>query len=701
MDTSFSLIPAIFGRWRWPALATFVAVMAGAIGYLVFAPSTYEATVKILVDNKQLSVSELGREATDRPESLKSSPIATQAELTKSQRILSKSLAQASQEGIKDLPTVGQLIRDTKVTILPDTGILGITYRNQDPQLAARLANIISEILIQNNVDTTRSAVTSLRMFLENEVPKKHSQLLKLEAAESEYKRTSGIVSLDNQTQSLVGSLSDLESQERALSAQIREAKARDTSLRGLMNTKDLRKTFDAVRVGQDESLKTLRTKLAELEALVVTNRSRLGDGHPDLLAAVEQRDQVKAQYIKQLARITKGTSKDVDNGDSSALSQDLSSKLILTDVERSGLERKLAEVRTGRAQLQTTLEQLPSKEQALAELSRSREEAAATLTLLQRKLSESRITEAQLISGISIIDKADLPKGPAWPNRPLVLVLAVATGLIFVIGVVLLLEALDGTLRGEADVEKLLRMPVLGVLPILPSSSLKPGAPELFLDDLGTFESYRMLLKTLEFRSQDIRVVVVSSTIAQEGKSLVASRLASVAASLSRRTLIIDADLRRPVQHKLFGLRAKPGLSHVITDLLPLIQAVQPTAIPNLSVLTYGEIYKHPSQLIESAQMQALLEQAAEQYDLVIIDTPPITSCVDAALLSRSSDGMLFVTRPTMTSRNVALRAISELNKNRVSILGVVVNGTNNQTEPYYRYPIQGYQSQPKSLNP
>jgi len=701
MDKSFSLIHGVFGRWRLPALATFMAVMAGAIGYLVFAPSIYEATVKILVDNKQLSVSELGRELTEKPELLNANPIATQAELAKSERILNRALTQASLQGLNDLPQVDQFRKDLKVTILPDTGILGMTYRSKDPKLAFGLLNLVSQLMVQENASTNRSAVTSLRKFLEAEVPKKRRQLMEIEAAESNYKRTSGVVSLTNQTDALVSSLSELQNQERLLAAQIREARARDVSLRGLTNTKSIKKTFEAVRVGQDEGLKALRTKLAELEALVVTNRSRLGDSHPDLLAAVEQRDAVKAQYVKQLSRITKNVSKNPDNGDSSELSQDLASKLIVNEVERSGYERKLASVSAQRAELQATLKQLPAKEQNLVELARSREEGATALTLLQRKLSEARMTEAQLVSNISILDMARLPTDPAWPNKPVVLVLAIVTGIVLVIGVVLLLEALDGTLRGEADVEKLLKLPVLGVLPVLPSSALKRGTPEVFLDDLGTFESYRMLLKTLEFRSQDIRVVVVSSTIAQEGKSLVASRLASVAASLSRRTLIIDADLRRPVQHELFGVRAKPGVSHVISG-LPLIRAVQPTAIPNLSILTYGEIYKRPSQLIESTQMRELLEQAAEQYDLVIIDTPPVTSCADAALLSRNSDGMLFVTRPNMTAREVAQRAISELNKNRVHILGVVVNGTTNQTEAYYQYPIQSsYGSVPKSLKP
>ena len=701
MDKSFSLIHGVFGRWRLPALATFMAVMAGAIGYLVFAPSIYEATVKILVDNKQLSVSELGRELTEKPELLNANPIATQAELAKSERILNRALTQASLQGLNDLPQVDQFRKDLKVTILPDTGILGMTYRSKDPKLAFGLLNLVSQLMVQENASTNRSAVTSLRKFLEAEVPKKRRQLMEIEAAESNYKRSSGVVSLTNQTDALVSSLSELQNQERLLAAQIREARARDVSLRGLTNTKSIKKTFEAVRVGQDEGLKALRTKLAELEALVVTNRSRLGDSHPDLLAAVEQRDAVKAQYVKQLSRITKTVSKNPDNGDSSELSQDLASKLIVNEVERSGYERKLASVSMQRAELQATLKQLPAKEQNLVELARSREEGATALTLLQRKLSEARMTEAQLVSNISILDMARLPTDPAWPNKPVVLVLAIVTGIVLVIGVVLLLEALDGTLRGEADVEKLLKLPVLGVLPVLPSSALKRGTPEVFLDDLGTFESYRMLLKTLEFRSQGIRVVVVSSTIAQEGKSLVASRLASVSASLSRRTLIIDADLRRPVQHELFGVRARPGLSHVIEG-LPLIRAVQPTAIPNLSILTFGEIYKRPSQLIESTQMRELLEQAAEQYDLVIIDTPPVTSCADAALLSRNSDGMLFVTRPNMTAREVAQRAISELNKNRVHILGVVVNGTTNQTEAYYQYPIQSsYGSVPKSLNP
>jgi polysaccharide biosynthesis transport protein len=701
MDKSFSLIHGVFGRWRLPALATFMAVMAGAIGYLVFAPSIYEATVKILVDNKQLSVSELGRELTEKPELLNANPIATQAELAKSERILNRALTQASLQGLNDLPQVDQFRKDLKVTILPDTGILGMTYRSKDPKLAFGLLNLVSQLMVQENASTNRSAVTSLRKFLEAEVPKKRRQLMEIEAAESNYKRSSGVVSLTNQTDALVSSLSELQNQERLLAAQIKEARARDVSLRGLTNTKSIKKTFEAVRVGQDEGLKALRTKLAELEALVVTNRSRLGDSHPDLLAAVEQRDAVKAQYVKQLSRITKTVSKNPDNGDSSELSQDLASKLIVNEVERSGYERKLASVSAQRAELQATLKQLPAKEQNLVELARSREEGATALTLLQRKLSEARMTEAQLVSNISILDMARLPTDPAWPNKPVVLVLAIVTGIVLVIGVVLLLEALDGTLRGEADVEKLLKLPVLGVLPVLPSSALKRGTPEVFLDDLGTFESYRMLLKTLEFRSQDIRVVVVSSTIAQEGKSLVASRLASVSASLSRRTLIIDADLRRPVQHELFGVRAMPGLSHVIEG-LPLIRAVQPTAIPNLSILTFGEIYKRPSQLIESTQMRELLEQAAEQYDLVIIDTPPVTSCADAALLSRNSDGMLFVTRPNMTAREVAQRAISELNKNRVHILGVVVNGTTNQTEAYYQYPIQSsYGSVPKSLNP
>jgi capsular exopolysaccharide synthesis family protein len=274
------------------------------------------------------------------------------------------------------------------------------------------------------------------------------------------------------------------------------------------------------------------------------------------------------------------------------------------------------------------------------------------------------------------------------------VLLIATAFGTILATGIVLLLEVLDNRLHDASEAEDLLNIPLLQVLPKLPATALNFDSPERFLDDIGLVEPYRMLLKTLEFRSpRKLRLIVVSSTLSGEGKSVVVSHLAAVSAMLYRRTLIIDADLRRPMQHNLFNLPPLPGVTDVISGKISLLDAVQPTGIENLSVLTYGELRTRPSPLLESAAMKNLLAEAAAHYDLVIIDTPPLGSCADAATLSRYSDGLVMLSRPSFTPKDTLLKAVSELTRNGLPLLGIVVNGITNQTEKYYRYPVEGYQ--------
>jgi len=664
----------------------------------------YEATARVMLSDKQLSVSDFGSDLTKPSQIAEDSPIATQAELARSQRVLEQALAQASLYGMKDLPDTGTLKNNLTVSTVPGTGILEINYRSQNPALTAGLLNAVLKAMIETNASGFRSQARSVREFLETEVPKKRAQLAKSEAALSQYKRSQGVVSITNneggdstQTQSLVASLADVEEQERALSAQLQEARARDSSLQQKTNSGTTKNIFAAVRAGQDEELQKLRAKLAELESELSISRTRFTDSNPAVLKLLQERNATRTLYRQKLSLLLPNatdTTPTNTNIASDQVSQELATKLILGETERSGLESKLAVLRRNRTNLQARLNQLPAKEQALSELIRGREEAAASVKLLQSKLEEARIAEAQLASNISIIERAEPPADPNWPNKSVVLVIATAAGIILAIGVVLLLEVLDGTLRNATEAGKLVNLPVLGVLPVLPTTSLSFENSTSFLNDSSLVEPYRTLLKTIEFRTiENLQVVVVSSTIPGEGKSVVVSHLAAVAAMMSRRILIIDADLRCPTQQKALNLRVQPGLTDVINGCIPLAQAVQWAGIENLSVLTCGEPEAYSSRLLESARMSTLLAEAAAQYDLVIIDTPPVTSCIDATVLSRNSDGLLLVTRPHFTQRDLLVQAVSELTKNQVPILGIAVNGMNTQTEKYYRYPVKAYQ--------
>jgi len=691
MEKGFSSLPAVLKRRSLPALATFVAVIGGAVVYLTFAPRLYQTSARLMLDDKRASVSDLGRDLTQVPVGIPGgpSPLADAAELVKSQPILERSLAKVFLEPQSQL-TIQKFSKNLRVKIVPATNILVLSYENQDPILAAKLVNAVSQTMVEESAEQIRKEAASVRSFLAKEVPTARLRLQQAEVVENRYRQASGIVSFEDQSKSLVNSLANLEDQERTLAGQLQGTRSRNASLRQITSTTTLNNAYASVRGGQDEQLQKLRAKLSDLGTQLIDARLRFTENHPTVITLLEQQRDVRALYTQQLARLSPGNPAiSPSTIASDSLSQNLTSELISNEIERLTLENKLRVVQSVKANLQARLTQLPIQQQPLTALTRQREEAAESLKLLQSKLEEARIAEAQLIGNIRIIEEAKPATSATSPKPPIVILLAAVLAAILAIIVVLLLEAMDNTLHDAPEAEELLKTPLLGALPTLPEKTLNLEPSESFLDDIALVEPYRMLLKTLEFRSsKKLRSIVISSTKSGEGKSIVVSHLAAVCAMLSRRTLIVDADLHRPMQHKLFNLDPRPGITDVLEGRKSLSDAVQPiNNIKNLSVLTCGELHGRPSQLLESDAMKSLIAEATTKYDFVIIDTPSLGASADAATLSRHSDGIMLVTRPSFTLKESLQKAIAELTQNRIPILGVVVNGTTDQTEKSYRY--------------
>ncbi|NJM73168.1 MAG: polysaccharide biosynthesis tyrosine autokinase [Scytonema sp. RU_4_4] len=700
MEKGISTVLSVLKRRSIPAIAAFVAVIGGAIAYLAVTPSKYEAYARLMQDDKRVSVSELGRDLTQVSANAPGiSPLADQAELIKSQRVLERAIAIAFPETegsvSENLVTTKELSWNLKVKIVPATNILELSYQSRNPKLAAKILNAISLAMVEDNTKTISSEATKVRQFLEKEVPESNNTLLQAEAKENRYRKSSGIISVEEQTKSLVQSIAAVEDQERTLSAQLREIKAKDASLGQITNTANLNKAYSSVRSGQDDEIKKLRANLSELEKKMIEARLRMTDEHPTVIKLVGERNALRAVLSEQLARVSpKDQTISANNFAGDQLSQELNSKFILNRIEESAVNDRLKLLDKKKTELQKRLVELPIKQQTLTLLTRKREEAAASLKFLQSKLEEARLTEAQKVSNIRVIEKAVPPSSPSEPKQKAILALASVFGTMLAVSIVLLLEVMDNTLRDAAEAEELLQLSLLGILPRLPSKMLVLDPANRFLDHMDLVEPYRTLFKTLEFRSlEQLRLIVVSSTISGEGKSVVASHLAAVVGMLSWRTLIIDADLRRPIQHTLFNLAPGPGMTEVLEGNISLLDAVQSTDIENLDILTCGELHGRPSQLLESIAMKSLMAEAADNYDLVIIDTPPLTACADASTLAQKSNGVMLITRPGFTDKEVLSRSVWELTQNRIPILGVVVNGITHLTPQKYRYPIRGYQ--------
>ena len=706
MEKGISSLFTSVRRLSLPELASFVALIGGAVAYLSVTPRVYETSARLMLDEKKVSVSELGRDLTQLANPMPGgpSPLADQAELVKSQRVLEKAIeifnsqykVDPEQSFGKDGLTSEYLRKHLSVNIVPATNILQTTYENEDPVLAARLLNTVSQAMVEYDIKAITSEATKIKEFLQNkQLPIARRNLQQAEAAENQYRQASGIVSFTEQTASLVENLTTLEQQERTLAASLQQVRSQETSLRKITEANSLSSAYSSVRSGADEEITKMRASLAELERELVDVRLRFTANHPAVIQLMGKRDAFRQMYQQELARVS--SSNQVVASDRIAadkLSQDLIARLISNEIERLAIEQKLATVQAQTSNLKSRLAQLPIKQQPLTTLIRQREEAAATLKFLQSKFEEARLAQAQKVSNIRIIESAKVPELPSSPKKAVILALATVFGGILATGIILVLELMDNTLRGPRDAEELLNLPLLGVLPRLPGKTLVLEPSDRFLDQVGLVEPYRMLFKTLEFRSDDgLNKIVVSSTISGEGKSVVVSHLAAVSAMLSRKTLVIDADLRRPVQHTLFNLPPKPGITEIIEARRSFSNAIQKTDVENLDILTCGELHGRPSQLLESAVMKSILEEAEKEYDLVIIDTPPISACADAETLGKQSDGVVLVTRPSFTNKEMLQRAVSELTSNQIPILGVVVNGMSNLTEKYYRYPVKNYQ--------
>jgi receptor protein-tyrosine kinase len=280
--------------------------------------------------------------------------------------------------------------------------------------------------------------------------------------------------------------------------------------------------------------------------------------------------------------------------------------------------------------------------------------------------------------------------------------VLGGVLGLLIGLGLAFMLERLDRRIKEPEDLERIFGLPLLGMIPDSPAYPRhvagKQGEVPAALPP-GELEVFRMLRARLRYFNvdRDLRTVLVTSAASGDGKTTVVQNLAEAAASMGTRVLVIESDLRRPSLAERFALIRAPGLAEVLISAVSVEDAVQNTsAVPtsngvrarsSVSILPAGAPPPNPAELIESHAMERVLEWAAANYDLVLLDTPPLSVVPDAIPLLRRSDGVLIVSRLRKNTRDGAARMREELTSLGAPLLGVVANGFKARHTPSYSY--------------
>ena len=339
-----------------------------------------------------------------------------------------------------------------------------------------------------------------------------------------------------------------------------------------------------------------------------------------------------------------------------------LQSQIDQAQTEIEGLQEQLGKLTSAR-DIQDTQNQVTSLQTALTELRSS----------YNGLLSN---TQQGAINTLAVIEPASLPRQPIGPNKPLTILLAGAIGFVLAASAAYLIEFMDDTLKTTKDITDIIDAPILGRIGDMPEDQPSwryvTDAPRSPISD-----SFRSLRTNIDFMNaaKPHKIILVSSANIGEGKSTIASNLASIYAQSDRKVILVDCDLRRPTLHSWLDKTNPKGLSDIFRERITLWEAITPTNDKNISLITSGPLPPNPTELLASPKMTEILSDLRDIADLIIIDGPPFI-LPDASVLADKMDAVLLVIRPRQSRRTLVKGMYEQLKRIDTDVLGIVVNG-------------------------
>jgi len=545
-----------------------------------------------------------------------------------------------------------------------NTNLLQISVDSTDPKEAADLANSIANEYQRKRIDEQQKLLNRSLATLEDEVAKQRKKVEETNQQMGRIRIDLGITDLNPD------SMEDpMQANEKVLLDQeaiVNEARVKAATLRTKYNEieklsgDDLMRALPTLEI-QDQTVSQILPQYQETDSeLARALQSGLGRRHPTIQALAAK----KATYERQLADQV------------GSIRRTLAANLEITERSLNTMEEQLQKSRGEQRESKTR-----SSEYAAAK--NSHIQAKKILESAELRLSTETMQRSMPMSPARIWERAEPASAPSKPRVWLNMALAVVVGLIVGIGLAFFLEYLDTSVKTMEDVESFLQVPVLAVVP--QNIHLLVSNPDASADA----EAYRILRTNLEFnrKSSDANTVTFVSGGAGEGKSTTLSNLACTFAQGGYNTLIVDADLRRPTQHRIFGLGNERGLTDFLTSDLDLEDVVQTTTIPGLFLLPSGRLPSDAVGVLNSQRMMDLIAQVKNRFDIVFFDSPPILGVSDASVLVRALDLTIVVVQHRRFPRAMLQRVKQSVENAGGHILGVVLNNVDVRHDQYYEY--------------
>jgi capsular exopolysaccharide synthesis family protein len=695
---------------RWlPVTSIFLATVGLSIFASTLLKPSYEAEGKLLfkipafnvVGNNLLSgSSEAGSGGDLKSLVATQNPISTQVEVISSNPLLQQVISKLNLRNKQGQPiTVKELQAALTFKIVGGTDVLQVSYKSRNRQEAASVVNTLMSLYLKNDILTNRNEAETTRQFMAKQLPKTQAAVNEAEAKLRKFKQQHQIVDLGEEAKSAVATIGSLDNNLSTVRAQLEETTAQGNELRQKVNLNP-QEVMAVSAISQSATVQATVTQLQEIERQLATDRSRFQEGNP-IINSLEAKRINLSTLLQQQVRQTIGNNEQVPQGlvRIGDLRQNLIKEFLQSEVQRIGLTQRLASLSNSRTAYEQRMKVMPQLTQTQRQLERQIEVAQSISQALLKKVQELQVAENKNTANARIIVKAIDPDRPKSSQAPLVIALGTLVGAFLATTSILLLELNDRSLKTLKDVRAAFGYTLLGVIPASTARKRKSDLAaahttlEVAVRDTPqslTSEMSRMIQSNLKFLGTDreLKTIVVTSAVPNEGKSKVAANLAASIAGLGHRVLLIDADMRLPVQQHLWKLNRSKGLSEVVTGKAEF-KVARWKVMDNLDVLTAGAQTPNPLACIESKRMAALIETANSKYDFVIIEAPPVLVAADALTLGRMSDGILMVSRPGVIDANKAQAAQDIIAISRCNVLGLIVNGIieKNEFSSYFAY--------------
>ncbi|NIR48996.1 AAA family ATPase [candidate division KSB1 bacterium] len=753
----FVQLSKILKRRKWILIICVMGILGPIIYFNETATPVYEASTMVVFEEFVGGLSSFDYDASreilifNRVEEIKSLAFAEDVTNSLDENILQRIKLPDQRPPDFDFKTYVSEKIEKNIAAMPvsKSNIVRISVQWPDPHLAKSLANAAAQSFLERNYRIRQEGVSNVRHFIQDQLDRVGQELNAAEQALKNFKEENRITSFNRESEEILRRLTEAE----VLYNQVKGNRGSTEKRLETIQVKIAEQKKDFVPLITDVGspwTDKLKQKLVSLQSEKADLRVQgYAEDHPKIVQLNREIEETKKTLTNEAMR-------QVQSGNFSDPQVQLANYVnesFTLQVELEAYKAQEAALKNIVNQYEKKLATLPAKEYNLIKLTRERDAKSNTYMNLLERLQDAKISEAEKTSSLRIIDHARLPEKPIKPRKKLNVTIGLILGTMLGLGIAFVLETFSSSLDSTEELENLTQWPVLASIPRIDktsfngkSSNLNGRSPkESFVGrgiiarlnpKSGAAESYRMLRTNLQFHGvgQNFKTLLFTSIGPEEGKSTTISNVAIALANLGKRVLLVDADMRKPVLHSLFGLDREPGLSELLVnhsamdqelsitdeqrsllgnvvsqegmgDLVEnfsdfvlddqivskinslkgknnfnilnsaLIEAVQVSEIENLKILSSGKQLKNPSETVASFSMKALVEEIKTKFDIVMFDSAPVLLVPETMILSAMVDGVVFVVDSKKFNEELLLKAKSLIKKANANVVGTVLN--------------------------